>query len=129
LKPIAARYAKGGADIKLNGRVSLPPTGRVAIVIALDIAPIRTHREKPPGDHIPLGGFLVIKVSRAMFDDTDHQGERAVERRSIGRTKILKGALLFLSDKTGVHPCTVRAALVDVFSLKHPFDERPKYPA
>jgi hypothetical protein len=43
-----------------------------------------------------------------MFDDIDHRGERAVERRSIGRTKILKGALLFLSDKTGVHPCTVR---------------------
>jgi hypothetical protein len=43
-----------------------------------------------------------------MFDGIDHPGERAFERRSIGRTKILKGALLFLSDKTGVHPCTVR---------------------
>jgi len=43
-----------------------------------------------------------------MFDDISHPGERAVERRSIGRTKILKGAQLFLSDKTGVHPCTVR---------------------
>ena len=30
------------------------------------------------------------------------------DRRSIGRTKISKGALLFFSEKTGVHSCTVR---------------------
>ena len=29
------------------------------------------------------------------------------ERRSIGRTKISKGALLFFSEGTGVHACTV----------------------
>jgi hypothetical protein len=32
----------------------------------------------------------------------------AFERRSIGRTKISKGALLFFSEKTGVCSCTVR---------------------
>jgi hypothetical protein len=30
------------------------------------------------------------------------------ERRSIGRTKILKAALIFFSEKTGVQSCTVR---------------------
>jgi hypothetical protein len=34
--------------------------------------------------------------------------ESAFERRSIGRTKILKGALIFFSEKTGVQSCTVR---------------------
>jgi hypothetical protein len=45
-----------------------------------------------------------------MFDNLDHldRWESAFERRSVGRTKILKGALLFFSEKTGVHPCTVR---------------------
>ena len=43
-----------------------------------------------------------------MLDEINHPGERTVDRRSIGRMKILKGALLFLSDKTAVHPCTVR---------------------
>jgi hypothetical protein len=33
--------------------------------------------------------------------------ESAFERRSVGRTKILKGALLFFSGTTGVHACTV----------------------
>jgi hypothetical protein len=32
----------------------------------------------------------------------------AFERRSIGRTKILKAALLFFSEKIGVQSCTVR---------------------
>jgi hypothetical protein len=36
------------------------------------------------------------------------QRENAFDRRSIGRTKISKGALLFFSEKTGVHSCTVR---------------------
>ena len=30
------------------------------------------------------------------------------DQRLIGRTKIAKGALLFFSEKTGVHSCTVR---------------------
>jgi hypothetical protein len=34
--------------------------------------------------------------------------ESAFERRSNGRTKIQKEALLFFSEKTGVHSCTVR---------------------
>jgi hypothetical protein len=34
--------------------------------------------------------------------------ESAFERRTIGRTKILKGALLFFSGKPGVQSCTVR---------------------
>ena len=35
------------------------------------------------------------------------QWENAFDRRSIGRTKISKGALIFFSEKTGVHSCTV----------------------
>jgi len=31
----------------------------------------------------------------------------ASDRRSIGRTKISKGALLFFSERAGVHACTV----------------------
>jgi hypothetical protein len=41
------------------------------------------------------------------LDDLD-RWESAFERRSIGRTKIQKGALLFFSEKTGVQSCTVR---------------------
>jgi hypothetical protein len=40
------------------------------------------------------------------LDDLD-RWESAFERRSVGRTKILKGALLFFSGNTGVHACTV----------------------
>jgi len=45
-----------------------------------------------------------------MSDNLDglDRWESAFERRSIGRTKILKGALLFFSEKTGVQSCTVR---------------------
>ena len=41
------------------------------------------------------------------LDDLD-RWESAFERRTIGRTKILKGALLFFSAKAGVQSCTVR---------------------
>ena len=41
------------------------------------------------------------------LDDLD-QWEDLFERRSVGRTKIAKGALLFFSDKPGVSPCSVR---------------------
>jgi hypothetical protein len=41
------------------------------------------------------------------LDDLD-RWESAFERRSIGRTKIQKGALLFFSEKSGVQACTVR---------------------
>jgi hypothetical protein len=34
--------------------------------------------------------------------------EAMFERRSIGRTKISKGAMVFFSEKTGVYSCTVR---------------------
>jgi hypothetical protein len=34
--------------------------------------------------------------------------ESAFERRSIGRTKIAKGALLFFAGQAGVFSCTVR---------------------
>ena len=37
-----------------------------------------------------------------------HPGERAFERRALGRTKIHRGALLFFNEKAGVLPCTVR---------------------
>jgi hypothetical protein len=40
--------------------------------------------------------------------DSLDRWESAFERRSTGRTKIEKGALIFFSEKTGVHSCTVR---------------------
>jgi hypothetical protein len=40
-------------------------------------------------------------------DSLDQWGD-VFDRRSIGRTKISKDALLFFSEKTGVHSCTVR---------------------
>jgi hypothetical protein len=45
-----------------------------------------------------------------MFDNLDNlnQWENAFERRSLGRTKIVKGALLFFGGKTSVHSCIVR---------------------
>jgi hypothetical protein len=41
------------------------------------------------------------------LDDLD-RWESAFERRSVGRTKIARGALLFFHEKTGIHSCTVR---------------------
>jgi hypothetical protein len=44
-----------------------------------------------------------------MFDNSDlDRWENMFERRLVGRTKILKGALLFFSEKAGVYSCTVR---------------------
>jgi hypothetical protein len=44
-----------------------------------------------------------------MFDNTDlDQWETAFERRAVGRTKIVKSALLFFNERTGVQSCTVR---------------------
>jgi hypothetical protein len=57
------------------------PTGSVTIVIAPDIFPIRTHPEKPPGDRIPLGGFLVFKALRHVRRYRSSRGTR-------GRTAI-----------------------------------------
>jgi hypothetical protein len=47
---------------------------------------------------------------RTMSDKLENleEWEDAFECRSVGRTSILKGALLFFSEKAGVHPCTVR---------------------
>ena len=44
-----------------------------------------------------------------MFENQDlgHWAGRS-DRRSIARTQIKKGALLFFSEKAGVYPCTVR---------------------
>ena len=44
-----------------------------------------------------------------MTDGLDHldQWESAFERRSIGRTRIIKGVLLFFSAQTGVRSCAV----------------------
>ena len=41
------------------------------------------------------------------LDDLD-RWESAFERRSVGRTRIMRGALLFFSKKAGVQSCTVR---------------------
>jgi len=47
--------------------------------------------------------------SERMIDDLHSldQWEAVFERRSLGRTKIHRGAVLFF-NKSGVHPCTVR---------------------
>lgn len=62
---------------------------------------------KPPASISP-GGFVLTRVAH-MFDNQDlEEWKNVFERRSIGRTRILKGALLFFSEKTGVHSCSVR---------------------
>jgi hypothetical protein len=46
-----------------------------------------------------------------MIDSSDHlddQWESAFERRSIGRTGIARGALLFFGAQSGVRSCLVR---------------------
>jgi hypothetical protein len=45
-----------------------------------------------------------------MIENRNHldQWKNAFDRRSIGRTTICKGALLFFSETSGVHSCTVR---------------------
>jgi hypothetical protein len=64
---------------------------------------------KPSGDHIALGGFVFPRSGAHMFDTSElDQRETCSDRRTVGRTKIIKGALLFFSDKTGVQACTVR---------------------
>jgi hypothetical protein len=66
---------------------------------------------KPSGDHTPPSSFVFRPFRlRTMSDKLDNldRWESEFERRSIGRTKILKGALLFFSEKTGVQSCTVR---------------------
>jgi hypothetical protein len=54
--------------------------------------------------HAPPGGFVFgIRVA-LMIENLDglDQWESAFDRRSIGRTNISKGALLFFSEKTGM---------------------------
>jgi hypothetical protein len=57
-----------------------------------------------------LAALLFRSLGFAMFDNSDiDQWEKAfVERRSFGRTKIQKGALLFFRGIAGVQSCTVR---------------------
>jgi hypothetical protein len=47
---------------------------------------------------------------RTMSDKLDdlYRWESSFERRSIGRTKIQKGALLFFGERPGAQACTVR---------------------
>jgi hypothetical protein len=53
--------------------------------------------------------FKAFQVAH-MFDNLDDldRWESTFERRSVGRTKIVKGALLFFSEKASVHSCSVR---------------------
>jgi hypothetical protein len=53
--------------------------------------------------------FSGVQIAH-MSDNLDglDRWENAFERRSIGRTKILKAALLFFSGKPGVQSCIVR---------------------
>ncbi len=43
-----------------------------------------------------------------LWNATLDQRNGALERRSIGRTKIAKGALLFFAEQAGAFSCTVR---------------------
>jgi hypothetical protein len=85
------------------------------------LSTLRGHgREGPSDDRISLAivviGIHICNRSLAhlcetlpVFDNSDiDQWETTfVERRSICRTKIQKGALLFFRGKTGVYSCTV----------------------
>jgi hypothetical protein len=48
--------------------------------------------------------------ARPMIDDLDNLNpwDAVFERRSCGRTRIHRSALLFFHEKSGVRPCTVR---------------------
>jgi hypothetical protein len=69
----------------------------------------RPPRGNAVGRSFPLGGFVFTEAAR-MIENRDYldRSENAFDRRSIGRTKICKDALLFFSEATGVHSCTVR---------------------
>jgi hypothetical protein len=64
---------------------------------------------KPPASYSAMRLCFRHQVARMIENlDSLDQWENAFDRRSIGRTKISKGALLFFNEKTGVHSCTVR---------------------
>jgi hypothetical protein len=64
---------------------------------------------KPPASYSARRLCFRHQVARMIENlDSLDQWENAFDRRSIGRTKICKGALLFFNEKTGVHSCTVR---------------------
>ena len=57
-----------------------------------------------------IKSLLKIRSGSAMMDISDHldQWESEFERRTINRTRISKGAILFFSARSGVHACLVR---------------------
>jgi hypothetical protein len=64
-----------------------------------------------PGQQWRCRRAIIIPVFgvRSMFDNSDlDQWEDAFERRTVSRTKMRGGALLFFSGKIGVYSCTVR---------------------
>src|SRR5205807_9259436 len=69
----------------------------------------QNHPGKAGRRHMPLICFRAfgLHTMSDKFDDLD-QWESAFERRSVGRTKIMKGALLSYRKKAGVQSCTVR---------------------
>jgi hypothetical protein len=96
------------AGIQFNERVSLRHDTKAIALLDRTLS-----RPDPPGQsrrrHTPPGGFVSASGRTVIKnpDNLDQWGD-VFDRRSIGRTKISKGALLFFSEKTGVHSCTVR---------------------
>ena len=94
-------------DIKLNARLSLRRLGKSIASQDRTLAALRKCPAKPSGDHTPLGGFVFQGGSNIMILQ-EHDEENLFERRSIGRTKIVKGASLFFDQKICVSSCNVR---------------------
>jgi hypothetical protein len=95
------------------------------LTVAFSLHRHLTHSKINPAGHFPKFGedplwqsrrviifrptLFLHEVARMIENRNSlDQRENAFDRRSIGRTKISKGALLFFSEKTGVHSCTVR---------------------
>ena len=66
-------------------------------------------RQSRQANTLSLATLLSGVELRTMSDNDDlDSSESAFDRRSVGRTKIVKGALLFFSKKASAQSCTVR---------------------
>src|ERR1700733_10786309 len=92
--------------IQLNERVPLRQRTKEAC-LAPDIATSGPSMAKPPGDHIPLVGFVLTCGSTPMANKRPDY-DAVFERRAKGRTTINRDALLFFEGRNEVHACFVR---------------------
>jgi hypothetical protein len=64
---------------------------------------------KSSGDHTPLGGFVFLIRQPVMPTLREIlQPQRALERRTVGRTTINRGVLMYFAGREGVSACCVR---------------------